>query len=609
MQGMLQGFDSHASPDQGPPRLAALRALLREEGLAGFIVPRADAHQGEYVAARVRELVELGDMVTLDRTAERVGDALIGKAMDDRAGVFVDGRYRTQVKEQVDLSVFVPVPWPDVKPGEWLREHLAEGRVGFDPWLHTADEIARIEAALEGSGVTLTAVRNMVDAIWADQPPPPQGRAFVHPEALAGESAAQKRARLAAELRGRGERAAVITLPDSLCWLLNIRGADVPRNPVLHGFAVLHDDGRVTLFADPAKFDAEIRAHLGAEVTLRPPEALVPGLRCLSGPVRVDRLTAPLAISHALEEAGIAVSWGDDPCRLPKACKNAAEIAGMREAHLRDGAAMAEFLCWLDRQVPEDLDEIGVVKALEGFRRATNALHDLSFDTICGAGPNGAIMHYRVTEGTNRRLQRDSLLLVDSGAQYVDGTTDVTRTMAIGDPGDEARDCYTRVLCGLIAVSRVRWPVGLAGRDLDPLARFALWVSGRDFNHGTGHGVGAFLSVHEGPQRIARISEVPLQEGMILSNEPGYYREGAFGIRLENLIVVQKAPPLVDAREQLCFETLTFVPFDRRLILADTLSREERDWLDAYHAAVLERIGPRVSPITREWLAAACAPL
>lgn len=597
---MFQSFDSHANPAQGAPRLAALRARLRAEGLAGFIVPRADAHQGEYVAARDERLQWLTGFT---------GSAGLAIVLPDVAGVFIDGRYRVQVKAQVDLAHFTPVPWPEVSPGAWLCDNLDGGEVGFDPWLHTAEEIARIEAALDGSGIGLRGCANMVDAIWPDQPPAPLGRAFPHPDALAGETSLDKRARLAEGLRKAGQRAAILTLPDSICWLLNIRGADVPRNPVLHGFAILHDDGRVTLFAEAAKFDEDTRAHLGANVTLRPPSAFVPALHTLPGPVRVDRATAPLAISRELTEAAVEMVWGDDPCRLPKACKNAGEIAGMREAHLRDGAAMVEFLCWLDRQPPDSLTEIDVVTALEGFRRATNALHDISFDTICGAGPNGAIMHYRVTTETNRPVRQNELLLVDSGAQYPDGTTDITRTVAMGDPGDEARACYTRVLQGVIAISRARFPKGLAGRDLDPLARFALWVAGQDFDHGTGHGVGAFLSVHEGPQRLSRLSEVPLQPGMVLSNEPGYYREGAFGIRLENLIVVEEAPPLGDNRAQFCFTTLTFVPFDRRLILTEVLSPDERAWIDAYHGEVADKIGGRLSEAARDWLAVACAPL
>jgi Xaa-Pro aminopeptidase len=600
---MFQTFNAVSSQETGPARLAALRVALAAEGLAGFIIPRADAHQGEYVAARDERLQWLTGFT---------GSAGFCVVLPDKAGVFIDGRYRVQVKGQVDLGHFTPVPWPDTSAGDWIKASLSAGVVGFDPWLHTADEITALETALEDTGVTIRSCSNIVDQIWVDQPSAPVGLAFVHPEELAGESSAAKRTRLADGLKKAGQNAAVITLPDSLCWLLNIRGADVPRNPILHGFAILQGDGRVMVFADPAKFDDRVRAHLGAEVALHPTEAFVPTLQSLQGPVRVDRGTAPLAVSQQLKDAGIEVSWGADLCRLPKACKNAAEIAATREAHLRDGAAMVEFLCWLDNAAPStQLTEIDVVKALEGFRRATNALHDISFDTICGSGPHGAIMHYRVTEGSNRVVQQNELLLVDSGAQYVDGTTDITRTIAIGDPGEEARQAYTRVLQGMIAISRVRFPKGLAGRDLDPLARYNLWLAGQDFDHGTGHGVGAFLSVHEGPQRISRLSEVPLEPGMILSNEPGYYREGAFGIRLENLIVVESAPALpgADARTHLAFETLTFVPLDRRLILTPLLSPGERAWLNAYHAQTLEKIGPRLSDAAKDWLIAATATL
>jgi Xaa-Pro aminopeptidase len=600
---MLQTFTATTSPDQGPPRLAALRSVMAADGLAGFLVPRADAHQGEYVAARDDRLAWLTGFT---------GSAGFAVVLADTAGVFIDGRYRLQVRAQV-APCFTPVPWPETQAGPWLKDHLPHGTVGFDPWLHTAEEIAKLETALAGHPVHLQAHRNLVDAVWPDQPEAPLGAVTIHPDDLAGDTSAAKRARLAETLRAAGHRAAVITLPDSLCWLLNIRGADVPRNPVVQGFAILHDDGRVSVFAEPGKFGADVRAHLGDHVTLRPPAAFVPALGTLQGPVRVDRASAPLAISHALQEAGVDVAFADDPCRLPKARKTPAELAATRTAHRRDGAAMAEFLCWLDGQVAQGarLTEIAVVQALEGFRRATNQLHDLSFDTICGAGPNGAIVHYRVTDGTDRALEPGSLLLVDSGAQYRDGTTDITRTMAIGAPPPDAAEAFTAVLQGMIAISRARWPKGLAGRDLDALARYNLWLQGRDYDHGTGHGVGAFLSVHEGPQRLSRISDVALEPGMILSNEPGYYREGAFGIRIENLVVVQDAPPLpgADARAMLAFETITLAPIDRRLILADRLSGAERAWLDAYHARVLAEIDPLVSEPTRAWLTAACAPL
>ena len=600
---MFQTFETTANPAAGATRLAALRAELARLGIDGALVPRADAHQGEYVAPRDERLQWLTGFT---------GSAGFCIVLPDVAGVFIDGRYRTQVKSQVDLARFTPVNWPETKPGDWIAEHLAKGIIGFDPWLHSEDEIARLSETA-GPGISLKPLaQNPVDTIWPDQPGPPQGRAFAHPVALAGETSAAKRARLAAALRADGQRSAVITLPDSLCWLLNIRGADVPRNPVLHGFAILQDDARVSLFADPAKFDAATLAHLGPEVTLAPPGAFLPALDALTGPVRLDRSSAPLALRQRLEAAAIPIAWGDDPCRLPKACKTDAEIAATREAHLRDGAAMVEFLCWLDIEAPKGkLTEIDVVRALEGFRRATNALHDISFDTICGSGPHGAIIHYRVTENTNRRLGADELLLVDSGGQYVDGTTDITRTIALGDPGDQARAAFTRVLQGMIAISRARFPKGLAGRDLDPLARSALWLAGQDYDHGTGHGVGAFLSVHEGPQRLSRISDVPFQPGMILSNEPGYYREGVFGIRIENLIVVQAAPALPggDDRRQYCFETLTFAPIDRRLIVTAALSPGERDWLNTYHAETLARLSPRLTAGARAWLEQAAAPL
>jgi Xaa-Pro aminopeptidase len=594
---MFQTFESPASPAQGPARLAQLRAALTKAGLAGYLIPRADAHQGEYVASRDERLQWVTGFT---------GSAGFCIVLPQVAGVFIDGRYRTQVKLQVDLAHFTPVPWPETKPGPWILEHLSAGVIGFDPWLHTADEIEKIQTALQGSNVTLCATDDLVDAIWPDQPQAPQGKVFVHPDTLAGETAAAKRARLAVGLQVAGQEAAVLTLPDSICWLLNIRGADVPKNPVVQAFAIVSNTGGVDLFIDPAKMGADVKAHLGAAVNLHNPSAFIPALKALRGPVRVDKTTAPLAVSDLIDQT----VWGDDPCRLPKACKNAGEIAGMREAHLRDGAAVVEFLAWLDAQTPKGgLTEIAVVQALEGFRRATNALHDISFDTICGAGPNGAIMHYRVTDESNRAIGQNELLLVDSGGQYRDGTTDITRTIAVGDPGEEARACYTRVLQGLIAISRARWPRGLAGRDLDPLARQALWMAGQDFNHGTGHGVGAFLSVHEGPQRLSRISEVPLEPGMILSNEPGYYREGAFGIRLEDLIVVQVAEAMGDLRDQLSFETLTFAPFDRRLIDTHQLSAGERDWLNAYHAQVLAHLTPRLSAFALAWARQACEAL
>ncbi|MFV0513163.1 MAG: aminopeptidase P family protein [Jhaorihella sp.] len=596
---MFQSFEVTARPEQGPPRLKALRTEIAREGLDGFLVPRSDAHQGEYVAPRDERLAWLTGFT---------GSAGFCAVLADVAGVFVDGRYRTQVKAQV-ADAFTPVPWPEVKLAGWLRERLPQGgRVGFDPWLHPAGQIDKLGAELNGAQIELVRSANLIDRIWTDQPPPPAQPVQAHPPELAGESGADKRARLAAGLRQAEQKAAVITLPDAIMWLLNIRGHDIARIPVAHGFAVLHADGRVDLFMAAAKL-AELKPPLDADVTVHDPAAFSGFLADLEGPVRVDSDTVPQAVADVLGNRAVP---GDDPCALPRARKNDAEIEGAVQAHLRDGAAMAEFLCWLDAQQPGSISETQVVSRLEACRRNDPELRDISFDTIAGTGPNGAVIHYRVTHETDRRLEPGHLLVLDSGGQYRCGTTDVTRTIAIGAPKDEERAAFTRVLQGMIAMSRMRWPVGLSGRDIEAVGRVPLWLAGQDFDHGLGHGVGSYLSVHEGPQRLSRLSHVPLEPGMILSNEPGYYREGAFGIRIENLLVARQAPPLPggdESRAMLCWRTLTLVPIDRRLILADRLNGDERAWLNAYHREVAEQIGPRVSKPAQAWLNAATAPL
>ncbi len=584
---MFQSFEMSTSPDTGAPRLAALRAEMTARGLDAFLVPRADAHQGENVAPRDERLAWLTGFT---------GSAGFCVVLAGEAGVFVDGRYTLQVRNQVDTEVFTPVDWTETQVGDWLAERLEAGVVGFDPWLHTPAEIAKLEKALDG--VELRPVANAVDAVWEDQPQPPAEPIVEHPLEFAGESAADKAARLAKELREKGATAAVLTLPDSIAWLLNIRGADIARTPVPHLFAILHDDGRVDLFGQPRP----------APVEIAPLAEFEGALKALTGKVALHKGSAPVWVAERLDHAEIL---DHEPVRLPKARKNAAEIEGARTAHRRDGAAMAEFLCWLDSAAPSgELTEIAIVKELEAKRRATNQLKDISFETISGSGPNGAIVHYRVTEQSDRTLVPGELMLVDSGGQYVDGTTDVTRTMATGPVDPDAARAFTLVLKGMIAISRLRWPDGLGGAHLDALARAPLWSAGFDYAHGTGHGVGAYLGVHEGPQSLSRRSTVAFEPGMILSNEPGYYREGAFGIRIENLVVVED-PTTPEGGDQpmLSFETLTLVPIDRRLIQPHLLEAAERDWLDSYHARVLAEIGPLVSPETRDWLTAACAPL
>ncbi|WP_135503518.1 aminopeptidase P family protein [Roseovarius aestuariivivens] len=600
----FQSFTATTRPETGPPRLAALRDELARAGLDGFLVPRADAHQGEYVAPCDDRLAWLTGFT---------GSAGFCIALNDRAGLFVDGRYTAQARAQCDGDSFTVVDWPATRPAAWLQSALPEGgELGYDPWLYTPDQLAAYEAGLASTGITLRPVENLIDRIWPDRPDPPQGAVRVYPDALAGQSHDDKRARLAETLVAAGQTAAVITLPDSIAWLLNIRGSDIPRNPVPHGFAILHADGAVDLFMAEAKLSDTVRAHLGDAVHLHAPDLFGEALAALTGPVRLDRGSVPQWVADRLDEAGVDRQWGEDPCELPKARKTPAEISATREAHLRDGAAMCEFLAWYDAQSPGSLTEIDVVKKLESCRRATGKLLDISFDTIAGSGPNGALPHYRVSEDSNRVLHPGELLVLDSGGQYEDGTTDITRTLPVGDvTGPAERAAFTRVLKGMIAISRLRWPRGLAGRDLDAIARYHLWLADQDYAHGTGHGIGVHLCVHEGPQRISRASEVPLDPGMILSDEPGYYREGAFGIRIENILVVTPADPVAggDGRDMLAFETLNFVPIDRRLIDTDLLDDPERAWIDAYHAACRTKIAARLSPEAQAWLDAATAPL
>ena len=598
----LQDFKGAVEPHDAAGRLAMLRAQMEALDLAAVIIPRADAHQGEYVAeadARLRWVTGFS------------GSAGFAIVTRDRAAVFVDGRYRVQVRAETDPAHFIALDWPATKPAAWLREMLPEGgRVGFDPWLHTVREIRALQGGLEASGIALIPVPNPVDSVWHDRPAPPAGPARLHPDALAGATAAEKRAAIAGGLAQAGQGAAVLTLPDSISWLLNLRGSDLPRNPVVQAFAIIEADGRVAVFADPAKFGPELRAHLGNEVSFLPLSGFTPALQALSGPVRLDPVTAPQAVADLLAEIGTEIVEAPDPTLLPKARKTPAELAGMRAAHLKDAIAVVRILHWLDSLEPGSATEIDVVRRLEAFRREAG-IRDISFDTIAGSGPNGALPHYRVTEASNRRLGPGELLVLDSGGQYDEGTTDITRTLAVGPVPEAARDPYTRVLQGMIAISRARFPRGLSGRDLDPLARQFLWAAGLDYDHGTGHGVGAALCVHEGPVRISRLSELPLEPGMILSNEPGYYREGAFGIRIENLVAVRElgreASP--DGRDMLGFETLSFAPIDTRLIVPGRLSADEAGWLDAYHAETREKLAPLLAGEVREWLIRATEPL
>ncbi|MFA5119865.1 M24 family metallopeptidase [Zavarzinia sp.] len=592
-------------------RRAALRTEMARRGLTGFLVPLADQHQGEYIPPSAQRLAWLTGFS---------GSAGLAVVLADRAAIFVDGRYTLQVRDQVDTALFAPRHLIEEPPADWLAAALKPGDVlGFDPWLHTKAGIAAIERAAAAAGAELVAVEdNPVDAIWNGRPPAPLSPMIVQDLALAGEAHEDKIARLARALAADRLDAAVISAPDGLAWLLNVRGMDVPNNPLSLGFAVLEaaDGGHVRLFVDPAKVTPAARHHLGNRVTVAAPEDLGPALDALGAAgarVRIDQATGAVWLSSRIEAAGGTPLPGLDPCALPRAIKNPVEVAGSRAAHVRDGAAIAVFLRQLDDSLAagETLDELDVVERLAHARARHALFRGPSFDTIAGAGPNGAIVHYRATPATARRLDPGSLLLLDSGAQYPDGTTDVTRTLALGSPSPEHRNRYTLVLKGHLALGAARFPAGTSGSQLDILARSPLWQAGLDYDHGTGHGVGSFLCVHEGPQRISKMpNTVALQPGMIVSNEPGYYKTGAYGIRIETLIVVTRLPdPPGAEREMLGFETLTLVPYDRRLIETALLTPAEIAQVDAYHARVMSAVSPLVDARTRAWLAAATAPL
>ncbi len=594
-----------------PARLAALRAVLEAQRLDGFLVPLADEHQGEFIAKRSQRLAWLTGFG---------GSAGMAIVLRDKAAIFVDGRYTLQVRDQVDTAAFAPLAVAETSPDDWLRENLQKGaRVGFDPWLHTSAGIARLRVACTEAGAELAPVeQNPVDLVWDDQPPVPLGPVMALPEENAGVPSEEKRRQFSEGLVAAQCAASVLSAPDSIAWLLNIRGSDVPNTPLALGYAIVYRTGDVDWFIDSRKIPPSTRQKLDSGISLFPPNEFAGRLAALGksdGAVRVDPASAPEGIRLALEAAGATLSAGTDLCNLPKARKNSTEISGTRAAHVRDGAALTTFLAWLSDAAPKGgVTEMSAADYLYDCRRTNEKFRGLSFDTISGSGPNGAIVHYRVTPATNRKLAPGDVYLVDSGAQYLDGTTDVTRTVFIDDgkgASAEAKERNTRVLKGHIAVATARFPAGTHGSQIDVLARLALWEAGLDYDHGTGHGVGSYLGVHEGPQRISKQGGgVPMEPGMILSNEPGYYKEGAYGIRIENLVVVSKALPDKDTeRSMLEFETITLAPIDRNLIDRDLLTADERAWLDGYHARVRETLSPLVDKSVRTWLEAATAPI
>lgn len=607
----FQTFDDLGDREAGPGRLAALRAELARQGFDGYVVPRADAHQNEYVPPGEERLAYLTGFT---------GSAGTAVVLAERAALFVDGRYTLQAPAQVDTDAFQVVPLSRTRPDEWIEQNLPRGaRLGYDPWRTTMDGRDRLAKAVAAAGGILAPLEaDPVAAIWPDRPPPPRAAVRLLDLSVAGEDTAAKLLRVQEKLVADKVDGALVSDPHGAAWLFNMRGGDVAHTPLPLAWAIVPAQGLPDLFIAPLKLSHEVRAALAGQARLHGAEdldrvlsAFAKGNKGAARRVRIDQATAPVRLAGVVEAAGGTVDRGADPISLIKARKNAAEIAGMRAAHLRDGAALAGFLAWFEREAPGGaLTEIDAVEALETFRRRTGQLTDVSFPTIAGAGPNGAIVHYRVTRGTNRAIRPGELFLLDSGAQYPDGTTDVTRTLAVGSPSADMRRHYTLVLKGHLALARAVFPEGVTGAQLDPLARQHLWAAGLDFEHGTGHGVGAGLSVHEGPARISQLGHVALAEGMILSNEPGYYRTGAYGIRIENLLLVERRDVGNADKPCLGFATLTMVPYDRRLVDTALLDAAERAQVDAYHAAVRAALAPLLEDgEVRDWLAAATAAL
>lgn len=588
-------------------RIAQLRRWLVVQAFDGLIVPRTDEYLGEYVSA---------DAERLAWATGFTGSAGVFLLLKDRAVLFVDGRYTLQAAAEVAGTGIEVVLSSEKSLSQFIGAELSAPRLAFDPWLHSADQALQMRRSLEKSGGQLAATpSNPIDALWVDRPSPPLGAVELYPLEFAGRDWKTKVTDVAEKLVKDKMDAAILTDPNSVAWLLNIRGRDVPYTPLPLGRAVVYPDGSADVFFHPDKFDERVRTSFGAEVRFLGPDqlpAVLDRLGAAKARVRVDASQAPAAVVERLEAVGAVVDRGADPCAMPRACKNPVELAGIKAAHLRDGAALTRFMAWLaEHGLDQGVDELTVVDRAEEFRAQNQHFRGLSFATIAGFGPNGAIVHYRSTPATNRLLAAGGLLLLDSGAQYWDGTTDVTRTFAIGTPSDEQRRRYTQVLRGNIAVSRAVFPEGTSGSQLDALARMALWADGVDYEHGTGHGVGSYLSVHEGPQRISKAgNSVALAPGMVLSNEPGYYKTGDYGIRIENLLtVVEVEAPAGAERKILGFEVLTLAPFDRNLIDASALSPGERSWVDAYHARVRDCVGPLVEGDAQGWLMAATGPL
>jgi Xaa-Pro aminopeptidase len=602
---MFQTFTAPQSSAATPPRVTALRALIAQLGLAAYLIPRADEHQNEYVPPCDERLAYMTGFS---------GSAGLAVIAARNAALFVDGRYTVQAPQEVGTTTFAikGIRTTDLKP--WLAQTLSPGaKIGFDPKLHTVAEIETLTEQLADHNLTLKPIpRNLVDRVWTDRPQAPSGPITLQPLDYTGRTAAEKIAELQKTLKQAGQSAVILTAPDSICWLFNLRGSDVAHNPIVLAYAIIPVGGKPELFVSADKITPKVKSYLIPLAKVREPQAFDTALGLLKATGKPIRLSpnASWWIFKALGGTKL-VKRAPDPCIDPKSIKSTAEIDGSRAAHIRDGAAVIRFLAWFDDAItqPEPVDEIRAVTMLEAFRAETGALKDISFPTIAGSGSNGAIVHYRVSDATNRTIVPGELFLLDSGGQYADGTTDITRTIATGTPTPEMRARFTLVLKGMIAISRARFPRGTRGIDIDPLARQALWNAGLNYDHGTGHGVGSYLSVHEGPQSISKAGFAELKPGMICSNEPGYYKTGHYGIRIENLVLITEPVDVGGDSPVMAFETLTLVPIDRRLIDVALLDPLERAWLDAYHHRVHETLAPHLDSDTQRWLKAATAQL
>ena len=593
----FQSFEDPSDREETPHRLSTIQEELTKNKLSGYIVPHSDVHQGEYIAACDERLSWLTGFTG------SAGICFVGK---EKAGIFVDGRYGIQAKNQTK-SPFEVIHWNKQNILQWIKKNIVKGKIGFDPWLHSYTEIATLRDAFANSSISFTPSSNLVDRVWLDRPTKVSKQAISYPVKLAGLSAKDKCRQIAKVLELKQADSAVITLPDSIAWLLNLRGNDVIHNPIVHAFLIIHSEGNIELFCKNNLIINSISGLKGL-IKVFPVENFEMSLSELNGSVLVDDATVPFAAATILQNNGREIILGEDPIILPKACKNKVELENARICQKRDAIHMCEFLSWIDRRNENEIDEIDVVIELENIRRKDKNLKEISFDTIAASGPNAALPHYRVNYSSNRKIKIGDVLLVDSGGQYLDGTTDITRTIAIGEQSEEVKNAFTRVLKGLISISILKFPSGTSGRDIDAFARASLWQLGKDYAHGTGHGVGHYLSVHEGPQRISKFSSVEFKEGMIISNEPGFYEEGRFGIRIENLILVQISE-VGSNNSFLEFETLTFVPIDRRLISINLLDIGEREWINNYHNQCWQRAKDQVTVPTRAWLKTMTRPL